>query len=239
MPSIKVPVYNSESETNKIRGIAEIEVYGNNIVSEKVCVKITMSKDALLGFGSYAIRLATQTDVNDKFHWQVDPLGNPCGNQPLGFFLTTNSPSFVLMYNQALKETTNLNDLSKDANERNNFRFNYEIQSQVDDDVYEAFEIGFQNLVNIEIMDENNKDVTKQCVSIVLKINQKELMQYGINMIKIAHNFQKGRSYLISHENCKKIQYDLGFILSHESSQLIIECDNCGDVFMYEPEFGK
>ena len=43
-----------------------------------------MSKEALLGFATYAIRIASTTSNKFKHHWQIESLSEISGNQPLG-----------------------------------------------------------------------------------------------------------------------------------------------------------
>ena len=197
-----------------------------------------MSKEALIGFATYAIRISSTTEDNQAFHLHVDPLNNPFGNQTFGFFLTNDSPGFVLMYNQAKKLVNNQKFIFKERKDQ--FKYNYRIPLYTNDNEYEPFEIAFENIAKISVIDKNGRDVTQNCISVVLKINKNELYNFGEFIIKIAHNYKHGNKYRVcsSRDNNKNI-YNSGFLLDDKSSKLTIECFNLGNVFSYEADFGK
>lgn len=235
-----IPLYNKETDEKKIiTDFAEIQIHGKNVMSDNCEVYLKMSKEALIGFATYAVRIATTTEETYKFHWQVDPLGNPCGNQPLGFFLTSDSPSFVLMYNQAEKLVSNEEIICKEIEDKIKMNFEYEVPLEVKDNAYEPFEIGFENIAEIKIIDNNGIDVTNDCVSVVLKINKTGLFKFGVSMLRIAHNYFKDNEYRVYSINKIEDMYNMGIALVEKSSKLRIKCCDFGNVLSYEPNFGK
>lgn len=236
---ILVPLYDEKliDENSNIE-LAEIKIYGRNIVSPQSRIYLKMSKEAMVGCATYAIRIANTTETTDKFHIQVDPLGNPCGNQPLGFFLTNDSPSFVLMYNQFDK--TDFKDAVnyKEFNKKYKFKLVYEVPIEVADNVIEPFEIGWQNVAAIKVIDKSGNDITEQCIYVALSINRKGLFEFGKALLKIAHNYEEGDEYSVGHiANISDI-YNFGVILTEMSSSITIQCVNCGNVLKYETDFG-
>ena len=186
---------------DEVQEFAELKVYGKNIDASVCEIQLRMSKEALLGFATYAIRIANTTDDDFRHHWQVEPLSDILAGQPLGFFLTNSSPSFVIMYNQ------------------------------LNENIYEPFEIGFANIVDIKVIDKESKDITNRCGSIVLRINRNGLLEYGKNLLRLAHNYEVTKHDLLSHVKGSGNEYNMGILLLEDSSQLRIICVDNGNIF--------
>jgi len=222
---------------DEVQEFAELKVYGKNIDASVCEIQLRMSKEALLGFATYAIRIANTTDDDFRHHWQVEPLSDILAGQPLGFFLTNSSPSFVIMCNQLNEKIKNEKIWGQEIPAKNKFRFKYEIPLEVNENVYEPFEIGFANIVDIKVIDKESKDITNRCGSIVLRINRNGLLEYGKNLLRLAHNYEVTKHYLLSHVKGSGNEYNMGILLLEDSSQLRIICVDNGNIFNHIKNF--
>lgn len=231
----KVPIYHNKTISNEL---VVLQLYGKGLDSDKLNVCMELTKDAIIGFATNAIRIALNNEHDFQHHWQIDPLNSPIGSQPLGFFLTDDSPVFVLMYNRLERESNNLVKVGKKIKSKDDFCFNYTVDLEGDEISYETFELGFNNIAKIVVNNSEGVDISKQCISVVLKINYKGLLNFGEKLLQLAHNFREGESYTLRSEDDLN-EYDFGIILSKESPKLVIKCADLGCVFDYEPDYGK
>ncbi len=235
---------NVTDECNTKRdNFGEVLLYGKDMDSNKYEIHFKMSKEALIGFATYAIRTASYYDSSTRFHLHVDPLGNPSGSQPMGFFLTSKSPSLVLSFNDMpeyesfadIASKTKPNKLKFDSS---TFITDYQVLRNTPDTTLEFFEIGFKNLVEIVIFDETGTDVTKDCINVVFKMTEQALRGLASEFIKLAHSFVLDNKYTSVQLNYTGNTYDLGFYLLPSSCKLTIVCSEFENVYYYEPKFG-
>ncbi|GAA0178460.1 hypothetical protein SH2C18_15160 [Clostridium sediminicola] len=75
--------------------VAEIKVIKNNIdISKKCRVTLMLSKDALIGIGTQALRLAHNYDKRIKY--SIIPSNEENSNSSFGFYLTSDSSSMIV-----------------------------------------------------------------------------------------------------------------------------------------------
>jgi hypothetical protein len=221
---------------------AEIKLTGKDFVSNEYEVQLKISKEALIGFAIYALRTSMSYDETNRFHIHLDPLGNPRGNQPLGFFLTSESPRLIFTfnnlchyekYNEKLK-----NHSSKQLEINQNLKLCYQPELDISEVGIETHEIGFKNIAEITIFDNNEVDVTDNCIDVILEITKNGLIGLGHEFLRLAHIFRIGKSYPISQIDSANAGYDLGFHLLPDSCRLTVICGEFENIFSYEPYFG-
>lgn len=209
---------------------AKISAVGNDI--EKVSVsEIIFSKEALIGFAKNLIWIYEDVDKNKRFYVCTDPLGGvPSGNQIIGFYLAAGSP--ILKF--SINSLENCFEMRNSIIENKLTYCRYiEISSPEDDDVIEEYELGLRNIAKILLYDKNNVDITENIYEVSFEINYEGLRNLAVILLKLADNYQEGAEYIINSTNGS------GIILTADSLQLKIKCGDLGNVYDYEPEFGR
>lgn len=226
-------------ELNKhvqIKEISELTLSGINL--DKDCkAEFTFSKAALIGFATNLCWLYEDIDRMGQTHIHIEPLGGRIpGNQALGFFLTSKSPSLIVQ----VGERQILDDIKicKQISIRNKVNKLIEIREPVCEESMEEYELGLQNIVDIKIVNKNGEDVSKKCVQIVLKIGYETIKNLAIMLMILANNFFTGYEYLLANLNQDTLQYNMGIIFSKESPEVVIKCKELGCVYDYAPNFG-
>lgn len=224
----------------EIKNLAEIYLSGKNLNSKKHRVKFIFSKEALIGF---AINLAwtyTELSINRRFHFHIDPLGaNISGNQPLGFFLTSNSPSLVIQLDNIECDFDNkISYDCKEINIRKGALKKYEVKEPASEESLEEYEIGFRNIACIKIYDDFNKDVTRECSQVVFKLTYEGLKDIANMLLILADNYKENIEYLLAHLKQKKLQYNMGVIFTKKSHEVVFSCQDLGCAYDYDFRFG-
>ena len=226
-------------ELNKHVQMEEIsELTLSGVSLDKDCkVEFTFSKAALIGFATNLFWLYEDIDRMSQTHFHIDPLGGKIpGNQALGFFLTSGSPSLIVQ----VGERQILDDIKicKQINIRNKVNKLIEIKEPAREEAIEEYELGLQNIVDIKIVNKNGEDVSKKCVHVVLKTGYETIKNLAVMLIILANNFFSGCEYLLANLNQDILQYNMGILFSKESPEVIIKCKELGCVYDYAPDFG-
>lgn len=226
-------------ELNKyvqVKEISELTLSGVNI--DRDCkVEFTFSKAALIGFATNLLWLYEDIDRKDQTHFHIDPLGGKIpGNQALGFFLTSKSPSLVVQVGK--RQILDDIKICKQISIRNKVNKMIEIKEPACEESIEEYELGLQNIVDIRIVNKNGEDVNKKCVQIVLKIGYDTIKNLAMMLMILANDFFADREYLLANLNQSTLQYNMGIIFSKESPEVMIKCKELGSVFDHAPNFG-
>lgn len=230
------------NETVKIREFADIIVLGAANKCECLSVEFTFSKDALLGLATNLIWMHEDINPQKKLHVHIEPLrGNVPGNQALGFFLTPQSPAMVLNVNS--NNDNSVIDLSmenyKEIPIKYKFIKEFEIKEPAENEAIEDYELGFNNLAQIRILDSNKSDITNSHMQVIININYIGLKDFANMILILANNFETEQEYMIAHIKKNEQQYNMGILLSEISNQVVFKCGHLGSVYNYDPNFGK
>lgn len=238
---VSVPLYLSESEEYEVDrdNIGELSVwYGKDDISKKCKVIFNLSKEALMGFGIYTLRLAY--NYNEFYHSHIEPLGQLSASQGMGFFLTPNSSEFIIgcknhgmlcdlqMYS---KKEAFLDDIN-----HNKLKIDYLVNLDFDNDYFETHNIGFNNIAEIRVL-KDDQDISKIC-RVSLMLSKNALIGLGFELIRLAHNYSEERTIFLKPLNKEYVNNKFGFYLTTNSSQLAIGCRNLKNVFYYDKQFG-
>lgn len=211
---------------------------GNDDISKECKVILKLSKEALVGFGNYLIRLSNNFD--EYFHFHVEPLGQICSNQGMGFFLTPESSEFIIgcrNFKSLTKlQSKNINKIHKANSNFNNFKISYLIDLYFDNDYFECHNLGFNNVGELKVLN-GNEDISKKCC-ITLMLSKNGLLGFGTSLLRLAYNYDENNNYFVNPMNSDKLDYELGFFLSQKSAPLVVSCKNLKNVFYYDGEFG-
>ena len=206
-------------------------------VQEISYIEMSFSKDALIGFASNLLWIYGDYNRNRKIIEETIPLGNPIGNQVFGFYITTNSPTFVVHINDDFfKEQISFND--KRYSEMIFNQRVLELEPPSDDDLPEEFEKNYENIVSIKVYDKTLKDISQEIRFISLNINYGGLRNLGIVLLDISRNYKEDFKYAFEQykENEK---YENRIVLAKDSIPLRIKCEYLGKAYDYEHEFWR
>lgn len=88
----------------------------------------------------------------------------------------------------------------------------------------EEFELAGDNIAQIDVMDKNGNNITKDC-RVQLTLSRNAMLGLGTELIRLAHKFSDGRHFHIDpiSQEGEAVQ-SLGIMLHPESCELIMGC---------------
>lgn len=210
--------------------IGQIKIL-NRDMNRNYKVVLEMSKEAMIGFGISAIRL--EEGLPENYDIRIEPLGSCCANQHMGFFLTPDSPQLFIYGKEYgdLKENSinivhDIGDKNKATNKNN---IDMLVDLEWDDDYYEMYNIGFNNVARIRVYEDEEELISKRDIAFILSENA--FLGLGTSLLRIAHNYKEGNSYVASSIEQNK---EIGFYLTNESQILEIRCKSFENAFHYD-----
>lgn len=225
-----------------LKELAELSASGVAGTDKNNRVEIIFSKEALIGFATNLIWMYEDIDKNKRAHIHIDPLGKKdiSGNQALGFFLTPSSPSLVVVVNDLRESDCYYRKWEnyKEINIRNEIRKSINIKEPAYDDSIEEYELGYSNIADIAIYNQENMNITGDYMQVVFKINYEGLKDFATMLLIFANNYRIGNEYQLANINQKNFEYNMGVMLSSKSCEMTLKCKELGCVYDYEPEFG-
>lgn len=223
----------------KIKNLAEICLSGKSLDNQKCKLEFVFSKEALIGFATNLIWMYTEIDINKNLHIHIDPLRkNIHGNQPMGFFLTSSSPSLVIQLDNIECNFNMINKHYKEINMKRGAFKKYEIKEPSSEEALEEYEIGFKNIVCIKVYDSFNNEITENCSQVVFKLSYMALKDLANMLLILADNYEENIKYLLAHIKQKELQYNMGIVFTEQSCEVIFSCQDLGCVYDYDPLFG-
>lgn len=209
--------------------------------SEKAkLIEVTFSSEAIIGFATELLWL--YQDINDEnrkiittHQLRVDP----APNQAIGFYLTPNSPVFVLKTNSLEKGKVYHPENCKEI--RINGKNTNQYYNVIDPDVetgemicLETYELSRRNIVDIKVLNDNGEDITKDFNTIIFEINRKGIKELASMLLIWAHNCKSGDEYLLCHASNFEDGYNLGVILTEDSIPTKFKCNYLQTVYEYD-----
>lgn len=204
-------------------------------------VEFTFSHEAIVGFATELIWM--YEEINDKKlvlstnQLQVDP--SP--NQVVGFYLTPNSPTFVLKINSLSEEKLEGGEYKnwKEIKIRTkNVNQYYNVKSFFDEEgeliTLEPYELSKRNLMSISVFNAEGKDITKGYHSVVFEINRKGIKEFATMLLVWANNCREGDEYILPHVDTLENGHNLGIILAHSSASVKFKCHDLGTAYDYD-----
>jgi hypothetical protein len=90
-------------------------------------------------------------------------------------------------------------------------------------DEEEEFETAGDNIAQIDVMDKNGNDITKDC-RVQVTLSKNALLGLGTELIRLAHKFSDGKHFHIDPISKESVVQSLGIMLHPESCELIVGC---------------
>lgn len=224
-----------------LKEFAELSISSVEGIDEQYRIEITFSKEGLIGFATNLIWMYEDIDKNKKCHIHIDPLGgkNISGNQPLGFFLTSSSPSLVISINNLSDYCDIKCENYKEINIKKEIEKSIEIKEPASYESIEGYELGCNNIADIAIYNKENYNITnKDYMQVVLKLNYDGLKDLATMLLILANNYKEDESYKLANINQKEFEYNMGIILNSNSCEAILKCKGLGCIYDYESNFG-
>ena len=233
------------SKSVELKEIGKISVTGH--ISEKArFIMFELSQEALLGFATELLWLYDDIQSDKRMVINTHQLKiDSAPNQTLGFYLTPNSPMFVVKVNFLSEEVNESISYKEIDIRRKNVNQYYNVK-QPDEEVafeYEGFiclepyELSHKNIINIRILDKDKKDVVSDYGTVFFEINYDGVKEFATMLLVLANNYKEGQEYPLAHVNQSQEGYNLGIILVQDSVPAIIKCVNLGVAYDYDARF--
>jgi hypothetical protein len=214
----------------------------NNSTDEVGELTFTFNREAILGFATEMLFL--YDDINDyqKNNITTHPLKtDPCPNQAIGFYLTPESPSFMLKINSLQidnKEISNIenkhNIIVNNANLNEKYYINTDIEFDSEEMIIESYELSRRNILDISIKNSNGIDITDKCSAVVLEINKQGIKDFATSLLIWSNNTNDQIEYLIAKDDKNKEETNFGAILTSDSVAIKVRSGELGSIYDYD-----
>lgn len=208
-------------------------------------IEFTFSHEAIIGFATELLWLYEDISDNRKLiicthQLQVDP----APNQVLGFYLTPNSPALVLKVNSLTEkkeeeyEYKNWKEIRIKTKNVNQY---YNVESPSDESneliCLEPYELSKKNIININIFNEEGRNITKYYDTVVFEINYEGIKAFATMLLVWADNCKEGDEYLLPHIDKLDYGHNLGIMLIEDSIPTKFKCHDLGTANDYDSRF--
>lgn len=208
-------------------------------------IDFTFSHEAMIGFATELLWIYEDIDDYEKpiistHQLQIDS----APNQTLGFYLTPDSPIFVLKVN-SLKEKKEERNMCEDWKEINirdsNSNLYYNLKDPSVEDIefatLETYELSRKNIVSINVFDDHGNDITLKYHTVILEINRKGIKDFATMLLVWANNYENGSEYDLPHIDKLDQGYNLGIILTDDSISSKFKAHDLGVAHDYDSRF--
>ncbi len=198
------------------------------------------NKDAIVGFATELIRLYDCVDEKQKITIETHQLGvDPAPNQALGFFLTSESPVFMLKVN-SIKSVLSHEDIECISCEEiriKNKGGNYYVQINTDESdvekvVIDPYQMSLENVARICVFDEYDNDISSDSSALIFEINYAGIIGFATMLLNWADNIDK-KEYPLVKMKSKEKGYDFGILLTEDSVKTSFQCADLGSAYDY------
>lgn len=207
-------------------------------------IEFTFSHEAMIGFATELLWMYEDIDENDRsvictHQLQIDP----APNQTVGFYLTSDSPEFVLKLNslEDKKEKGIYKNWKEIDIRTKNLNICYNLTDPIIEDIevitLEAYELARKNIVRISVFDNDGNDITKEYNTVVLEINREGIKDLATMLLVWADNYREGREYVLPQIDNPKQGYNLGILLTRDSISCKFKAHDLGVANDYDSRF--
>lgn len=204
-------------------------------------IEFMLSREAILGFATELLWLYEDISDNRKLILNTNQLQiDPAPSQVMGFYLTPDSPTFVLKVNTLLEkkeeyECKNWKEINIRKKNTNQY---YCIKNPSDEEkefiTLEPYELSRRNIMNINIFNAGGDNITKECSNVIFEINRKGIKEFAIMLLVWANNCKEGDEYELPHIDKMDCGYNLGIVLAHNNIAIKFKCGDLGTAYDYD-----
>ena len=212
----------------------------NNSTDEVGDLTLIFSREAILGFATELLLLYDDIDDSRELNISTHPLKtDPCPNQAIGFYLTPESPSFMLKINSLQCGNKEIGNVE---NKRNIFIYNPNLKEKfyIDTDmdyeemVIESYELSRRNILDISIKNTDGIDITDKCSAVVLEINRQGIKDFATSLLIWSNNIGNHTEYLLAKdESSNEEETNFGAILTSDSVAVKVRSKELGTIYDY------
>ena len=203
-------------------------------------VLLQFNKDAIIGFATELIRLYDCVDEKQKITIETHQLGvDPAPNQALGFFLTSESPVFMLKLNtiQSILSHEDIECIScEDIRIKNKCGNYYALidtdESDAEKVVIDHYQLSLENVARIRVFDEHDNDISRDSSALRFEINYAGIIGFATMLLIWADNIDKNEYPLVKMQSKEK-GYDFGILLTEDSVKTSFQCADLGSAYDY------
>ncbi len=225
-----------------LKELCKISAIGNTSQKAKL-VEVTFSNEAIIGFATELIWLYQNISDESKKIISTHQLRvDPAPSQAIGFYLTPESPIFVLKTNTL--EEGGVYGSRKSKEIKINGKNTNQYYTVADSDIetgemicLETYELSRRNIVDIKILNNNGENITKSFDSIIFEINRDGIKAFATMLLVWANNCKNGDEYLLHHASSIEKGYNLGVILTENSLLAKFRCDYLQTAYEYDVRF--
>jgi len=109
----------------------------------------------------------------------------------------------------------------------------YEIKIPAEHGEIEDFEKSDDNIALFRVLDKNGKDISQECVYVEIWLSENAMLGLGTELIRLAHNFEEGKSITIEPSTEKEAKQEMGIFLTPDSCELTIFCKSFEPIEQY------
>lgn len=227
------------NQSVQLQEFCKISAIGN-VLEKASLIEFTFSSEAMIGFATELLWL--YQDINDEnkkiistHQLRVDP--SP--NQAIGFYLTPNSPVFVLKTNTLIEKDYYDSRQCKEIriSDKNPNQYYHVTDPDIETGEMislEQYELSGRNIVDIKVLNNNGQDITKGINTIVFEINRQGIKTLATMLLVWANNCRNGDEYLLHHSGKSEEGYNLGIILTEDSISTKFKCNYLRTAYEYD-----
>lgn len=205
-------------------------------------IEFTLSHEAIIGFATELLWMYDDINDNRKLIISTNQLQvDPAPSQAVGFYLTPDSPMFVLKTNSLMENKEEGYEYKnwKEINIKNkNVNSYYNLKNPSDEAheliTSETYELSKRNIVNINIFNAEGDDITRAYSTVIFEINRKGIKEFATMLLVWADNCKEGDEYILPHIDKSDCGYNLGIILAHGSISTKFKCHYLGTANDYD-----
>lgn len=223
-----------------LKELCKISVLGNTINTVQ-WIEFELSHEAIIGFATELLWM--YEDINDSkkliistHQLQVDP----APSQAVGFYLTPNSPVFVLKVNSLAEEKEQEYEYKnwKEINiKTKNVNQYYNVKDPLNEEeliTLESYELSKRNIMNINIFNAEGSNITKYYNTVIFEINRRGIKEFATMLLVWANNCREGDEYMLPKNDELNYGYNLGIVLTHNSIAAKFRCHDLGTAYDYD-----
>ena len=232
------------SKSVPLKELCRITAIGN-MTDEAKWIEFTHSHEAIIGFATELLWLYEDINNSRKLIISTNQLQiDPSPSQAIGFYLTPNSPVFVLKINPLMNKTEakykymNWKEINIKKKSINQY---YSVKNPSEEEgeliTLEPYELSKRNIMNIDIFDAERNNITEAYNSVIFEINRKGIKDFATMLLVWANNYKEGDEYVLPHIDKSDCGYNLGIVLDHGSISTKFKCHDLGTTSDYDSRY--
>ena len=208
-------------------------------------IEFVLSREAILGFATELLWIYEYTSDNRELVLATHQLQvDPAPNQVVGFYVTSDSPTFVLKVNTLSEkkeeeyECRNWKEINiKDKNTNQYYCIKDVSYEEKEFITLEPYELSRRNIMSINVFDAEDSNINAGYSSVIFEINRMGIKEFATMLLVWANNCKEGDEYELPHIDKSDCGYNLGIVLAHNNIAVKFKCGDLGTAHDYDSRF--